>query len=513
MRIVRPLGSLPFALALLVSAAQAEVRLPKILTNHAVLQRDRPIHIWGWAEPGEKVSVSLNGVSAAAQADRLGRWSVDLPPQAAGGPFQLAVAGTNRILLDDILIGDVWFASGQSNMEMPLNGFPGSAVVKDAAAEISQASHPNLRLLLVSHKAAPFPLEDFEGPDQWTVCTPETAAKFSAVAYFFGRDIAAEQHVPIGLIDSSWGGTPGEAWVSMDSLSADASLMPVFAAWAKMANEETGVPAMKAAEKREDNAARAANRTPPEHPWHPDAASFDPSWLFNGMVAPAIGFGIKGVIWYQGETNSAPERAPIYERVFSTLIADWRMHWRQGDFPFLYVQISSFDAGPHEFWPIVREAQRRTLALANTAMAVTIDIGDPGNVHPSDKQTVGARLALAARAVAYREDVPYSGPLFQQTAAEDHSLRVWFNHTANGLVARSNPLEGFEVAGPDHRFVPAEARIDGAAVLVASPQVENPKYVRYGWRNVPAVNLYNSAGLPASPFTSEPEMPAPGAGN
>jgi sialate O-acetylesterase len=512
MRIDKSLRALSFALFLLASVSRADVRLPKILSSHAVLQRDRPIHIWGWSEPDEKVSVSFNGATRNAQGNRLGRWSVDLTPQSAGGPFQLTVAGQNRIVLDDIRIGDVWFASGQSNMEMPLNGFPGSAVLKDAAAEISHADHPDLRLFLVSHKAAQFPLEDFDGRDRWTVCTPETAAKFSAVAYFFGRNIAEREHVPIGLIDSSWGGTPGEAWISMNSLSADASLMPVFAAWAKMADEETDVPALKAAEKREDNAARAANRKLPEHPWHPEAGSWDPSWLFNAMVAPAIPFGIKGVIWYQGETNSALERAPFYQRVFSTLIADWRMQWRQGDFPFLYVQISSYDAGPHEVWPIVREAQRRTLSLANTGMAVTIDIGDAGNVHPSDKQTVGVRLTLAARAIAYHEDVPYSGPLFQETAADNDGLRVWFTHTADGLVAKDGPLKGFEIAGGDHRFVPADARIDGKTIIVASPQLENPKYVRYGWQNVPEVNLYNSAGLPASPFTSEPEMPAPVAG-
>ncbi|MBV9762923.1 MAG: sialate O-acetylesterase [Acidobacteriaceae bacterium] len=498
-----------FSLALFAFAARAEVRLPRILSSHAVLQRDRPIHVWGWSEAGENISVSFKGATRTAQGDRLGRWSVYFPPQAAGGPFQLTVTGANRIVLDDILIGDVWFASGQSNMEMPLNGFPGSAVVKDAAAEISHADNPNLRLLFISHKAAQFPLEDFDQRDEWTLCTPETAAKFSAVAYFFGRDIAAQEHVPIGLIDSSWGGTPGEAWVSLDSLAADASLMPIFATWAKMANEETDVPATKIAEKREDNAARAAHRPLPEHPWHPDAASWDPSWLFNGMVAPALEFAIRGVIWYQGETNSALERAPLYERVFSTLIGDWRTHWRQGDFPFLYVQISSFDSTPHEVWPMVREAQRRTLSLANTAMAVTIDVGDPGNVHPSDKQTVGARLALAARAIAYREDVPYSGPLFQQAAGQDRSLRVWFTHAEDGLIAKNGPLQGFEIAGEDRRFVEADARIDGKTVIVANPQVAKPMYVRYGWRNAPQINLYNSAGLPASPFTSESNIPVP----
>lgn len=513
MTVEKHLSAVFLALVLLTPAARGEARLPKILSSHAVLQRDRPIHIWGWSEPGERISVSLNGSNRAAAGDRLGRWSVYLPAQTAGGPFQLTVTGGNRIVLEDILIGDVWFASGQSNMEMPLNGFPGSAVVKDAAAEITQANHPNLRLLLVSKKAAPFPLADFEGSGEWTICSPKTAAEFSAVAYFFGRDIAIKERVPIGLIDSTWGGTPGEAWVSLEGLSSDASLMPVFASWAKMTDEQAELPAMKAAEKTEDNAARRANMPPPEHPWHPDPASWDPSWLFNGMVAPATQFGIRGVIWYQGETNSALARAPVYERVFSTLIADWRKHWRQGNFPFIYAQISSFKSTSEEDWPVVRESQRRALAIANTAMAVTIDVGDADNVHPADKQTVGARLALAARAIAYHEDIEYSGPLLQQTDAEDGGLRVWFTHGDGGLVAKGGALQGFEIAGDDHRFVKAEGRIEDQTVLVSNPQIEKPRYVRYGWQNAPTVNLYNSAALPASPFTSEPNMPAPGAGN
>ncbi len=503
-RHVRLIARAALTLFFALTSARAEVRLPKIFSSHAVLQREQPIHIWGWSDPGEKVSASLNDSSQSVAADRLGRWDVYLPPQKAGGPYQLTVSGTNKIVLDDVLIGDVWFASGQSNMEMPMNGFPGSAVLKNAAEEISRANHPDMRLLFVPHKASMFPLSDFEGAVHWSVCSPETAAKFSAVAYFFGREIAEKEHVPIGLIDSTWGGTPAEAWVSMHGLTSDSSLMPLFATWAKMADELAELPATRAAEKREDEAARRANAPQPKHSWHPDAQSWDPSWLFNGMIAPATPFRIKGVIWYQGETNSARERAPLYERVFSALIADWRKCWQQGEFPFLFTQISSFTSTPTEEWPVVREAQLRTLSVANTGMAVTIDVGDPDNVHPSDKQTVGSRLALAARAIAYRESVEYSGPLFQQTNLENGGMRVWFTHVDGGLVAKDSALEGFEIAGNDHHFVPATAQIDGNSVVVSNPQVETPKFVRYGWKNAPAVNLYNSAGLPASPFTSEP---------
>ncbi|MBV8569534.1 MAG: sialate O-acetylesterase [Acidobacteriaceae bacterium] len=492
-----------FLLALVAGAANAEVRLPKILSSHAVLQRDTPLHIWGWSDPGETVSISFNGVTDSARGDRLGRWSVYLPPQSAGGPYQLSIAGTNKLLLDDILIGDVWFASGQSNMAMPLAGFPGSAVVKNAEEEIRNANQPALRLLLIPRKPSAYPLNDFDGNASWTDCTPETAAKFSAVAYFFGREIASREHVAVGLIDSTWGGTPAEAWVSLDSLSADSSLMPVFATWSKMANEQTDLPAVRLAEKQEDEAARQAHAAGPKHPWHPNPESWDPAWLFNGMIAPAVNYAIKGVIWYQGETNTALARAPMYHKVFSTLIADWRRQWQEGEFPFLFVQISSFRSDETENWAIVRDAQRQTLSVANTAMAVTVDIGDPDNVHPSDKQTVGMRLALAARAIAYHEDVRYSGPLFRQATPEGNSIRVWFDDAAGGLVAKGGASEGFEIAGEDKKFVVASARIDGAGVVLTSDRVKSPKYARYGWQNAPTVNLYNTAGLPASPFTSE----------
>ena len=487
-------------------AATCEVRLPGILGSHMVLQRDRPIHIWGWAAPGETVSVEMRGVSRATAADELGKWSLYLPPAPAGGPYQLTVTSSNTIILDDVLIGDVWFASGQSNMEMPLSGWPGAAL-QNSAEEIAQANQPGIRLLLIHHKTSEFPLSDING--SWTVCTPETARNFSAVAYFFGRDLAIREHVPIGLIDSTWGGTVVEAWMSLDAISADASLMPAFATRAQMMDKQADVPAVLAKERREDEAARKAGLPAPKHVWNPDPASWGPAALFNGMVAPATGFGIKGAIWYQGESNSRLTFAPMYARLFPALIADWRAQWHQGNFPFLFVQIANFASDATESWATIREAQRRTLSVANTAMAVTVDIGNPGNVHPADKQTVGARLAMAARALAYGEHLEYSGPLFRQAASDGPGMRVWFDHAADGLLAKGGALEGFEIAGDDRRFVKAAARIDGNTVVVASPQVQAPSYVRYGWENAPVVNLYNSAGLPASPFTSEITIPAP----
>ncbi|MBB6145983.1 sialate O-acetylesterase [Silvibacterium bohemicum] len=504
--------------------AQSEVTLPNLLSSHMVVQRNRPIHLWGWSDPGEKITATMNSATATAAADGLGHWSLYLPPEKAGGPYQITIAGTNRIVLDDVLVGDVWFASGQSNMELPLMGFPGSAELQNGPEEIRNANQPNLRLLHIRTKASPYPLQDVNADppnpaernppptNSWTACTPETAATFSAIAYFFGREISNKEHVPIGLIDSSWGGTPAEAWVSLDGISSDASLMPVFAQWAEKSKDQADVPKQLEAEKREDDAAKAAGQPAPKHSWHPNLASWDPAWLYNAMVAPAVNFPIKGVIWYQGESNSDVRRASTYERLFPALIQDWRKQWNEGDFPFLFVQISSFRSNEGENWPIIREAQRRTLGLVNTRMAVTIDIGNPDNVHPSDKQDVAARLALEARDIAYGEQVEDSGPLYRQTSIEGSSINVWFDHAA-GLTAKGGSLTGFDIAGDDHKFVKADARIESKAgvdrVVVSSATVTNPKYVRYGWQNAPVVNLFNGAGLPASPFTSEKEIPKP----
>lgn len=492
-------------LLLLVTSLQADVRLPHILSSHMVLQRNRPIHFWGWADPGEKVTVTLRSESASATAGKLGRWSLYLPPRTAGGPYTVRVQGNNTIVLNDVLIGDVWFASGQSNMEIPLQGYIGSAVIQNADEEIRKATRPNIRLLFVPHKASSYPLRNY--PQGWTRCTPETAKTFSAVAYFFGVDVSKAEHVPVGIIDSTWGGTPIASWISMDGISSDAGLMPIFAEHTHMLDREAQLLENEAAERRAIAKAKAAGQPPPKFPWHPDVFSWMPAWLYNGMVAPALKFPITGVIWYQGASDAAETRAPMYAKSFPALIQDWRSHWHQGNFPFLYVQISSFEAAPGEDWAMIREAQRRTLWVANTAMAVTIDIGEPHQIHPPDKQDVGKRLALAARALAYGENVEYSGPLFRQTSTEGSKIRVWFDHTDGGLSAKGGPVEGFAVAGADHHFVPATAHIDGETVVVSSPAVPNPKYVRYGWANDPKVNLFNGAGLPASPFTSERVMP------
>jgi sialate O-acetylesterase len=491
----------------LCSEARAEVRLPHILSDHAVLQRDAPIHIWGWANPKERVAVEFHAQKRAVSANEYGEWGLWLAPESAGGPYTLGIHGETGapIAFTDMLVGDVWFASGQSNMEMPLKGFDADTRIKNGDAEIAAATLPQVRLLRVEKKTANYPQQDLTG--NWTLCTPATAADFSAVAYFFGREIQQKERVPIGLIDSTWGGTPVEAWISLDALSADASLMPALASWARFADWQSNVDAVKTAEKLEDAAADAAHQPKPRHPWHPFADSWQPGALYNGMIAPAAPYTIKGAIWYQGESNSAPERAPLYNKLLSTMIADWRSQWHQGEFPFLFAQISSFNS-PGEHYGQIRDQQRRTLSVANTAMAVTLDVGNPDNVHPADKQTVGARLALAAEAMVYKADksgkpVEYSGPLYREMTREDAAVRVYFDHAGTALHAKGPVVLGFELAGKDGNFFPAKAVIDGPTVVVSSPQVPDPVHVRYGWPSFTTANLYNSADLPASTFTSE----------
>jgi sialate O-acetylesterase len=485
------------------AVVHADVTLPVVLGEHMVVQRGLPVHIWGAADPHESVTVEFRGETRSATADDLGRWSVYLRPAEAGGPFELTIHGRNTIALKDVLVGDVWVASGQSNMELRVQS------TANAKAEIAAANYPRIRLFQALHKVSDYPLDDIAAHG-WALCSPETAANFSAVAYYFGRDIQQKLDVPLGLIEADWGGTPADAWTSLHALSADAALMPVFSEWSHMNDGRATVMLQRKKLDREwERAAAQAKsegRTPPDRPWQPNEDnSWMPAGLFNAMIAPLSRFPIRGVIWYQGESNTGAERAPLYARLFQTMIRDWRRAWGQGDFPFLFVQLANFETSPQSMWPEVRDAQRQTLELADTGMAVTIDIGLPKNIHPTNKQDVGLRLALWARAIAYGEKIEYSGPLYREATSEGGSLRVWFDH-AGGLKSRSQELKGFEVAGADRKFWPAQARIEGSTVVVSSPSVPSPAYVRYGWASNPECSLYNADDLPASPFRSEPRM-------
>lgn len=473
----------------------AEVSLPAVWADHAVVQRDQPVRVWGKAAPGEKVSVSFRQVGASATADELGSWQVDLPPGDAGGPFTMEIQGTNRIVLTDLLVGDVWFASGQSNMEFSTKG------VIHAEEELTKATRPRIRLFQVRKNSSDYPLEDVTAKT-WVSCTPESVADFSAVAYFFARNVQDDQKVPIGLIEADWGGTPAETWTSLSALSADAALMPAWATWAGMTDKQAAGLIRWESERKQREAALAEGKPEPKFDWHPELRSFLPGGAFNGMVAPLTRFPIRGVIWYQGESNAGKERAFYYRRLFETLIEDWRLRWNEGDIPFLFVQLANFKTPPDGKWPELRDAQRRTLELANTAMAVTIDIGNADDIHPRNKQEVGRRLALAARAVSYREPIEYSGPLYRTSMREGSSMRVYFDHAA-GLEVEGAELEGFELSGADGKFTLAQARVEGSSVVVSSDAVPKPVAVRYGWSSYPACNLYNKEKLPASPFTSE----------
>ena len=496
-------------LALLPTAsAFAQVTLPSVLSSHMVVQRDLPVHVWGLASAGQEVSVSFRSETRSTKAGPLGRWSVYLSPGSAGGPFQMTIDGAPliasgvpdarplpAITLEDVLVGDVWVASGQSNMEFAMR----QAATADA--DLPHAGNDRIRLLIVKKKASDYPLDDVE-TEGWAPSTPETAKDFSAVAWYFAREIEHREHVPVGVIDSTWGGTVADAWTRLGALGEDAALAPLFVSWNKMTVRETDAQLAKKNEDRLREEAKAQGKPEPQFPWHPQLDSWGPGMLWNAMIAPFTPFPIRGVIWYQGESNSALERAPLYSRVFGTMIEDWRRQWGVGDFPFLYVQISNFKSNASEDWATLRQQQLKTLRLRNTGMAVTIDIGNPDNVHPTDKLDVGLRLALAARALSYGEDVSYSGPIFRQATPEGVAIRVWFEHSAKGLAAKGGELTGFEVAGADRKFAPATAKIEGNTVVVSSDSVLEPRYVRYGWANSPQCNLFDGEGLPASPFTS-----------
>jgi sialate O-acetylesterase len=464
-----------------------------------VIQRDLPVHIWGTAVPGEGVSVTFRGETRSTQTNQLGRWSVYLKPGAAGGPFQLTVKGTpaasaQTITLDDVLVGDIWVASGQSNMEFTMRQ------AATAAEDLPKAANSRIRLLMVKQRASEY-AEDDANTEGWAASSPETAKNFSAVAWYFAREIEQREHVPVGVIDSTWGGTPAEAWTRLTALGEDASLSQLFVSRGKMTDRAADDLLEQKDEQRQREEAKAQGKPEPSFPWHPQLASWGPGLLYNGMIAPLTPLPIRGVIWYQGESNSALERFHLYDRIMRTLIEDWRRQWGVGDFPFLYVQISNFKSSPAEDWASLREQQLKTLGLRNTAMAVTIDIGNPDNVHPTDKVDVGLRLARAARALSYGESIDYSGPLYRQATPEGAAIRVWFND-AKGLTAKGGEVTGFEVAGADGKFSPARATIEGSTVVASSPAVTEPVFVRYGWANSPQCNLFNGEGSPASPFTS-----------
>ena len=444
------------------AGAEAAVRLPRVFGDHMVLQRDRMIPVWGWAEPGEHVTVSLCSSSASARTNGEGRWSVQLSRLPAGGPHELKVQGKNEVVCADVMLGEVWVCSGQSNMEWAMKN------VNNAKQEIAAADHPQIRLFHVQHKRSSTELDDLAGG--WNECMPKSVPDFSAVSYFFGRYLHKYLDVPVGVIETAWGGTPAEKWTPPSMFKTVPSLLKTA-----------------------------------DHPYAREAMS-ERSVLYNGMVAPLIPFAIRGAIWYQGESNVS--MGTHYRKLFSGMITGWRNEWKQGDFPFLYVQIAPWDYSQIKEWPqngclLVREAQLKTLALKNTAMAVTMDIGNVDDIHPRNKQDVGKRLGLAARAIAYGEKLVYSGPIYKSMKSDGRRIVLHFDHVGGGLVAKGGLLTTFQIAGADRKFVEATARIEGNSVVVYSAQVAKPAAVRFAWSDAALPNLFNTENLPASPFRTD----------
>ncbi len=634
------------------------LKLAGIFSDHMVLQRGIPIPVWGWAAAGEKITVELAGQSVSVTALADGSWRATLPPLAAGGPFVLTASGSSTVAFRDVMLGEVWVCSGQSNMQFLLSSS------ENHEHAVAAADYPNIRYFTVNRAARVAPRADTQG--EWRRCAPETAGNASAVAYYFGREIQRAIGVPVGLIDSSWGGTIAEAWTSRDALMAEPfyrSMVEEYElelrnpeaaqrlrlsrraaweqqfklkdegnrgealgwaspAWADGDWEEMALPALwqnlgynysgvfwfrksvelpeawagrdlqlslgpvdksdatyfngvrvggLSFEERRDSwctprrysvpgalvkagrnvvavrvfshfnaggfggqpadmqlclgngsapalplagawryqVERSFGLVPPppsEEGLRGEGNPNSPAMLYNNMIRPLLPYAIRGVIWYQGESNAGQARR--YRVLFPLLIRNWRNAWGQGEFPFLFVQLANFMArarNPGDSpWAELREAQLLTLALPNTGMAVTVDIGDALDIHPRNKRDVGRRLALAALAKTYGfKDLVHSGPLYQSARVEGPVMRVKFDHVGAGLVARGGDLRGFAVAGADRKFVWADARIDGHSVVAASPQVASPVAVRYAWANNPDGNLYNASDLPASPFRTD----------
>jgi len=500
---------------LLSAGAIADVRLPHVFSDHMVLQREMPLPIWGWAEPGESVRVQLGERTAATKADQEGCWRVELPAMEAGGPHELVISGKNTLRIADVLVGEVWICSGQSNMEM------GVGVAMDAQKEIAAADFPRIRLFELPRNPAGEPVDDIGA--NWRVCSPKTIAAggwggFSAAGYYFGRELHRELDVPVGLIDSSWGGTRIEPWTPpcgfagvpalrniVDEIKEKGVTYRTKTLPGQMVEIERWIAATRAALAANDALPRS-----PYWPRHPLQSEREPTGLYNGMIHPLVPLAIRGAIWYQGESNVHTADGMMYFEKMKALIGGWREVWSQKDLAFYYVQLAPFkytlhkpSISPYDM-PEIWQAQLASLEIPNTGMAVTTDIGDWRDIHPKNKQEVGRRLALWALAKTYnREGVVCSGPLFSSMAVEGKKIRVKFDYVGGGLKSRDGKaLNWFEIAGSDGVFHKASAQIDGDAVVISSEKVEAPVSVRYAWHMLPEPipNLVNEEGLPASPF-------------
>ncbi len=489
-------------------SSHAAVSLPAIFKDHMVLQRDRPIPVWGWAEAGQEINVKFADQTKITKADKDGRWKVVLDPQpASADPRILRISGQSTEVVKDVLVGEVWLCSGQSNMAMPVKG------VSDSAKEMAAADFPLIRMFFVQSFTATTPQNQCQGV--WQNCSPKTIPNFSATAYFFGRELYQTLKVPVGLINSSVGGTTIESWTSMEVMQKEASLQPLLKRWDKdvalFEQPENRVKNDEAKKQWQDavKAALAAKQPAPPQPVYVGSDPLHPNRpgnLFNGKIAPLVPFAFRGVIWYQGESNAG--NGPQYALQLPLMIRDWRARWG-AEFPFAWVQLPNFqkrEAAPEApaTWARLREAQDKALATPHTGMTVNLDIGDAGNIHPTNKQEIGHRLALWARAKVYGEKLEWSGPRYESHVIQSGEIVIHLEH-AEGLktVDGGAAVKGFAVADESKHWQWAEARIQGKHVIVSLPAMAKPVAVRYAWANNPEVNLVNGSGLPVAPFRTD----------
>ncbi|WP_223678566.1 sialate O-acetylesterase [Flavobacterium hibisci] len=492
---------LSFIFLTLTFSIKAQVKLPALVSDNMVLQQNAKVNLWGWASPNEKINIQLGWQNASTEviADPEGNWKVAVDtPQASEKAYSITINASNKIVLNNILIGEVWICSGQSNMYFPVGKEEGTwkTGVKNYEEEIVNANFPNIRLFTVLTNASPKPLDDVTG--RWAACSPETIKTFSAVAYFYGRELYQKLNVPIGLISTSWGGTKAEAWTSQNVLEENPDFLTILEEDAK--NEKTYQEKLETYYLNLRNEKQANSNVLKTELKKPKKEANKTSYvLYNAMLHPLINYRMKGVIWYQGESNSG--KAKLYQTLFPAMVKNWREDWKQGDFPFYYVQIT-----PHKGQtPEIREAQLLSLKkIPNSGMAVTTDVGDTNNIHPIDKQTVGHRLALIALAKTYNEDkLVYSGPIYNHMKIKKDKIQLFFNYADSGFKKTNENLKEFEIAGDDKTYYPAVAKIDGKTIVVSSDKVKNPKSVRFAWKAVPEPNLFNAENLPASPFRTD----------
>lgn len=492
-------------LGLSPSLHATDLKLASIFSDHMVLQREKPVTIWGWTDAGEAVTVTFSAQSKSATADADGKWVLKLDPLTASSEPRILTASDNqghRVEVKDILVGEVWLGSGQSNMEMSVQASD------DAEAEKAAANFPLIRYY--GESSGPAETGRAVGKGAWQECNPTNVRRFSAVLYFFGRQIHREVGVPVGLINSSAGATQIEYWVPAGVQTVDPETKANYEALLKgytgfdevkvAANYEKQLESWKLAAAQ----ATAEKKEPPARPFDIVAArkrKGPPAGLYNGKIHNLVPFTLRGVLWYQGESNAG--NPALYGKLLAQLVTAWRALWNE-ELPFAWVQLPNFTA-PGEGWPRMREAMLKTLNLPKTGMAVTIDIGDAKNIHPTNKQEVGRRLSLWALGTIYGKPVPaISGPLPESSSVAGDGITVTFRHADGGLKTKDGgPVRGFQIAGLDRHWKTASAHIEGNKVVVASAEVPSPVAVRYAWQDLPDFNLFNAADLPASPFRTD----------